>query len=115
MIDYHKNLKSALQTIGIGVHYEMALTKETAVPCISYLEANNSSTFDGDTLGYSDISYIIKIWANDIGVIQKYALEVDKVLRPLGLKRVSSGELYDNNSTMIQKILTYNGIGFETY
>jgi hypothetical protein len=55
------------------------------------------------------------VWANDIGVIQRYALEVDKVLRPIGFKRISSGELYDNNSTMIQKILTYEALASEDY
>ena len=57
MIDYHKNLKSALQTIGIGVHYEMALTSKTKVPCISYMEINNYVSTYGDKLSYSRIKY----------------------------------------------------------
>ena len=115
MIDYHKNLKSALQTIGIGVHYEMTLTNKTETPCISYMEINNYVAEYGSNLSYSRITYQIKVWSNDIAEIQEYALRIDEVLRPLGFKRISSGELYDNQSTMIQKILTYEALASETY
>lgn len=114
MIDYHKDLVNALQTI-LPTHYEMTLTSKTAVPCISYMEINNYSEVDGDTLGYSRLSYQVKVWANSIQLIQKYALEIDSVLRPLGWVRVSSGEMYDRESTMIQKIMTYEALASETY
>ena len=55
------------------------------------------------------------MWATDLKTIQKYALEVDKVLRPLGWKRIASGELYDRNSSMIQKIMTYEALALEEY
>lgn len=114
MVNYHTELVSALNTI-LPTHYEMALTANTKTPCISYMEINNYTSSNGDTLGYSYITYQVKVWANDIATIQKYALEIDKVLRPLGFKRISSGELYDNQSTMIQKIMTYEGLALEDY
>lgn len=114
MIDYHTNLVSALNTV-LPCHYEMALTSKTETPCISYMELNNYVSANGDTLGYSFITYQVKVWGNDIGILQKYALEIDSVLRPLGFKRISSGELYDVNSTMIQKILTYEALAAEVY
>lgn len=114
MIDYNKSLVSALKEV-LPTHYEMALTSKTAVPCISYMEANNYSSATGDTIGYSYITYQVKVWANTIAEIQRYALEVDNVLRPLGFKRISSGELYDNNSSMIQKIMMYEALASETY
>lgn len=114
MVNYHTELVSALNTI-LPTHYEMALTANTKTPCISYMEINNYTSSNGDTLGYSYITYQVKIWANDIATIQRYALEIDKVLRPLGFKRISSGELYDNQSTMIQKIMTYEGLALEDY
>lgn len=114
MIDYHSNLVSALNTV-LPTHYEMALTSKTNVPCISYMELNNYVDVSGDTMGYSRLRYQVKVWGHDIGELQKYALEIDKVLRPLGFTRVSSGELYDNNSTMIQKILTYEALASENY
>lgn len=114
MINYHKDLVSALNSV-LPSHYEMALTSNTNVPCISYMEINNYVSTYADKMEYSRIAYQVKVWANDITLIQKYALEIDKVLRPLGWVRISSGELYDNQSTMIQKIMTYEALALETY
>ena len=114
MIDYDKHIISALENI-LPVHYEMALTSKTKTPCISYMEINNYVSANGDTLGYSYITYQIKVWGNDKNVLQTYAIEIDKALRELGFKRISSGELYDNNSTMIQKILTYEALALENF
>jgi len=61
MLDYSPTLVSELKTIGLPVHYELFLTKDTAVPCISYQQSNNITLADGDTLGYSTVSYRIKI------------------------------------------------------
>ena len=114
MIDFDAQLVSALETV-LPTHYELALTSKTQTPCISYQEANNYDDATGDTLGYSHISYTVKIWGNYIGDLKNYAKQVDKVLRPLGFKRVSSGELHDKNSTMIQKILTYEALASEEF
>lgn len=114
MIDYHAELVTALNSV-LPTHYEMALTSKTKTPCISYMETNNYVSTSGDTLGYSYITYQVKVWGNNIAELQKYALQIDSVLRPLGFKRIASGELYDNNSTMIQKILTYEAMALEDY
>lgn len=114
MIDYHSTLVSALKTI-LPTHYEMVLHSGLETPCISYMEMNNYDDATGDTLGYSRLSYQIKVWANDIATIQKYALEIDKTLRPLGWRRTSTLELYDPNSTMIQKVMTYEAMGLENF
>lgn len=114
MIDYHANLVAALNTV-LPTHYEMVLHRGLDTPCLSYMEINNYVDADGDTLGYSKITFQVKVWATDIEVIQRYAKEVDVVLRPLGFKRISSGELYDNNSSMIQKIMTYECLALEQY
>lgn len=114
MIDYHSALVSALKTV-LPTHYEMTLTSDTKTPCISYMEMNNYDEAIGDSIGYSRVQFRVKVWATEIALIQKYALEVDQVLRPLGFKRISSGELYDNNSSMIQKIMTYEGLALENF
>lgn len=114
MVDFHTRLVSALNTV-LPTHYEMTLTTGTDTPCISYMETNNYVSQHGDTLGYSFITFQVKVWATDIELIQRYALQVDAVLRPLGLKRVATGELYDNESSMIQKIMTYEGLALENY
>lgn len=114
MIDYNTNLITALNTV-LPTHYEMTLTSKTNTPCLSYMELNNNDEAVGDTLGYSRITYQVKVWAKDVKLIQKYALEVDKVLRPIGWTRTSTNELYDNNSSMIQKIMTYEALFSEVY
>ena len=114
MIDYNKELISALNTV-LPTHHELALTSKEKTPCISYQERNNYDTNTGDTLGYSRISYTIKVWSTSIAELQKYSLEVDKALRPLGFTRISSGELADRNSLMKQKILTYEALASENY
>ena len=114
MIDYHSNLVNALKTI-LPTHYEMTLHSGLDTPCISYRENNNYSAETGNTIGYSHLSYYIKVWGNDIGVLQKYAIEIDKKLKSLGWKRISSGELYDNESTMIQKIMVYEALAIEKF
>lgn len=114
MIDFHKELVASLNTV-LPTHYEMTLHSGIETPCISYMELNNYVSASGTTLGYSYITYQVKVWATDIATIQRYVLEIDRVLRPLGLKRVASSELYDHNSSMIQKILTFEATGLEEY
>ena len=114
MINYHSEIVSALNNI-LPTHYEMALTQNTKTPCISYMEINNYVAEYGNTRAYSRITYQVKVWSNSIAEIQEYSLQIDEALRALGFKRISSGELYDNQSTMIQKILTYEALALEDY
>ena len=114
MIDYHSNLVTALNTV-LPTHYEMTLHSGLATPCISYMETNNYVDTNGDTLGYSRVTYQVKVWGTQIAELQRYSRDVDNVLRPLGWTRMASTELYDPNSAMIQKILTYEALGLENY
>jgi hypothetical protein len=114
MIDYDKEIKSALNTV-LPTHFEMALKKGTETPCISYMELSNVDTVTGETLGYSRLVFQVKVWGHRIADLNKYALEIDRVLRPLGFKRTSANPLYDPNSTMIQKIMTYEANALEEY
>jgi hypothetical protein len=114
MINYHIELRKALMSV-LPSYYEMTLNADTETPCISYMETNNYVSTNGDTLGYSYIKYQVKVWGNDIVEINNYAQQIDEVLRPLGFKRVSSGELYDRQSTMIQKILSYEALALENF
>lgn len=115
MIDYNKELVSALETV-LPTKHELALTsKNKIIPCISWQERNNYVYANGDTLGYSILAFTVKVWAYSMEDIMKYSLMVDEVLRPLGFKRTSSNELYDRNSTMIQKILTYEALAHEDF
>lgn len=114
MIDYCKEIVSACETV-LPTHYELALTSTTKTPCISWQERNNYVSTTGNTRGYSTISFTIKVWANSIADIMQYTVQVDEALRAIGFNRTSSGELFDTNSTMIQKILTYEALALEDY
>lgn len=114
MINYHSDLVTILSAI-LPTYYELTINSECKVPCISYQERDNYEQYVGDTLGYSEVSYQIKVWANSISQIQQYAALIDSALKPLGWTRTSSGELFDKNSTMIQKIMVYEATFNETY
>ena len=114
MIDYHGDLVAALNTI-LPTHHELVLHSGLATPCISYMEINNYAEAQGDTLGYSRLAFQVKVWGNNIAALVQYAQRIDSVLRPLGWKRTNSNELHDNNSTMIQKIMTYEATGLEEF
>lgn len=114
MIDANKDIVKALTKI-LPTYYEMVLHSGIETPCISYMELNNSVQVNGDTLGYSTIQFQIKVWGTDIEIIQKKALLIDNALRQLGWRRISTNELYDNQSSMIQKIMTYQALGKENF
>lgn len=114
MIDYHTVIVSSLNKI-LPTTYELKLHGGLSTPRISYMELSNVDAETGDTLGYSRIQYQIKVWGNEIEIIQKYSLEVDKTMRALGFKRVGSDELHDTQSTMIQKILTFEALASEVF
>ena len=79
------------------------------------MEENNYTVADDNYQSYSRLTLQAKVWEKNIAEIQKYSLKVDEALRPHGFRRISSGELYDNNSSMIQKIMTYEVLSFEVY
>jgi hypothetical protein len=55
------------------------------------------------------------VWSNKVEDLQTYALKIDNALRPLGWKRVSTNEMYDTQSTMMQKIMTYEANALEEF
>ena len=114
MINYHKEVVVSLNKI-LPTTYELYLKSGMSTPRISYMELSNVDTNTGDTLGYSRLQYQIKLWGHEIEILQNYALQIDKAMRALGFKRVSSNELQDINSTMIQKIFTYEALASENY
>ena len=114
MIDLSKEVVKALKTV-LPTYYEMVLHSGIKTPCISYMELSNVATEEGDTLGHSRITYQIKVWATKAAEIQKYSLLIDKVMRTLNFKRISTNEIQDRNSTMIQKILNYEILTEETF
>ena len=114
MNDYNSYIADALNSI-LPTYYEQMLNSDIQTPCISYIGLNNYSSIKGNTLGYSKVSYRVKVWGNNIAQLLHYASLIDDKLRPMGLTRISCGELYDRESTMIQVILTYEGLALENF
>jgi hypothetical protein len=79
------------------------------------MQMDNPTTAKGDTLEYSLIQYQIKVWGDRLEDLQNYAQQIDNALRPLGWQRSSCRELYDKQSTMIQKIMIYEANALETF
>lgn len=114
MFDYSKQLVTALENV-LPVYHERRLHSGLETPCISYSERNNYTTADGDTIGYSILQYQVKVWGNSIEEVNKNAIKIDAVLRPLGWTRTATNELYDSQSTMIQKIMVFQATVQENY
>lgn len=114
MIDYHKEIVAALQKI-LPTHYEMTITSGASLPCISYMELSNVDNSTGDTLGYSTISFQVKVWAHSLQELQTYSKQIDTAMRSLGFARVGSAELFNNQTTIMQKVLTYDALAIENY
>lgn len=114
MIDYDKQLVAALKKV-LPTYHELVLHRGIKTPCISYQENNNYDDLTGNTLGYSRVTYTVKVWSTELAELKSNAQKIDLVLRPLGFRRISTGELADPNSTMIQKIMTYEALASEQY
>lgn len=114
MIDITKSLVEALKTV-LPTYYELAVSSGTQTPCITYQERNNAAQEQGETIGYSRLTYTVKVWGYDIEQLNNYAIAIDAKLKPLGWKRTSANELFSYQSAMIQKILTYEALAIETF
>lgn len=112
MVNYHTKLVNTLKEIK-PTYYELTLDSKSKIPCISYIEHNNYINTKGDTKRYSYVSYQVKVWGNDIEEIQQIAAQIDNALTAEGWERTSSGEIYDRNSTMIQKVMIYEAMFIE--
>lgn len=117
MKDLHPIVLAKLNTV-LPTHYEMTLHSGISTPCLSYMELGNTQLTQAlgtETKAVSRITFQVKVWATDIATIQEYAPLVDEAMRALGFKRVGANELYDRNSSMIQKIMSYEGTIEENY
>lgn len=109
MIDFDPNIVEALSEV-LPCYYENFITEEITLPCITFVENNNSSYLEGDTLRYSHLNYTIKLWMDDKNQ-QSYLADIDSVMKGLGFVRNSTNELV--NGRVIEKIMDYEAIGFE--
>lgn len=96
MYNYKPILVENLDNI-LPTYYELFVDSKTPTPCITYIEANNSTELDGETMRYSRIAYLVKVWGNDLAQLIPYFEQVDNALFQAGFHRVSYNELSYNN------------------
>lgn len=111
MIDFDPSIVEALSVI-LPTYYENFITDEITLPCITFVENNNSSYLEGDALRYSHINYTVKLWM-DNKTQQSYLAEIDDTMKRLGFVRNSTNELV--NGRVIEKIMDYEAIGWEDF
>lgn len=97
----------------LPAYYELYCDSNTGLPCFTYIENLNEVLYQGDTLEYSNIGYIIKLWARDVADIDYYMQEADITMRKLGYIRKSANEIVVGNQ--ICKIMNYTALGLEKY
>lgn len=113
MIDYRPELVSALRTLGLPVEYELFLTSDTEIPCISYRLTNDRASAEGDTIGYSELTFAIKVWSTKLADLAYYSNRLDILMRNLGFKRGYANELWLNGIGQIE--IRYTGLGIENF
>ncbi len=111
MIDYRPELKAKLETIGLPVYYELFLTKEAEMPCISYMLADDMVEETSNVLEYSRVYFYVKVWSNQIADLAHYSQKIDELMRTLGFTRGNATELWQDSVGQIQ--LRYSGLAKE--
>lgn len=111
MIVFDTEIVEALSEI-LPCYYENFITDTITLPCITFVENNNSSYLEGDALRYSHINYTVKLWMDD-KTQQTYLPLIDYTMRELGFIRNSTNEMV--NGSVIEKIMDYEAIGYEDY
>ena len=113
MLNVAPQIYDELSTIGLPVQPEGSVTKEVVYPCITYRGDNDIQDLTGDTLGYSNVYYTVKVWGNRLADILTNSLKVDAVMRKLGFRRIATNELWADD--LGQKILRYRALGLEDF
>lgn len=112
MVNGKQDIVSKLSTIA-PVEYELFVTEKTPIPCITYIENGNDDNLVGDTLGYSNIRYTIKIWSHSVQELTDLTARVSEQMRLLGYRRLSSFETKSTNLLCCNQI--YRGLGKEYF
>ena len=112
MINGKQDIVNKLTPIA-PVEYELFVTDKTPIPCITYYENGNDDNTVGDTLGYSNIRYMIKIWSHSVEELSRLSSEVSEQMRLLGYRRLSSFETSSTNLICCNQV--YRGLGKEYF
>ena len=113
MIDINKEIVKELQKTGLKIYNEYFVDSSTPIPCITYREHDNSSYKEGDIIGYSQLSYHIKVWGKDLQTLIQYSKDIESIMRDLGFKRISCNTLWLDG--VGQRDLKYTNLALENF
>lgn len=113
MIDYKPTLVTNLSTLGLPVYYELFVDSSTSAPCITYMELDNRgiSNLEVTSIRYSNVSFRIKLWGDDLTQISPYRESLDELMFSLGFTRTNYNELWYNQQVCM--ICDYQGLAYE--
>lgn len=112
MIDVYDKVLEALKPIA-PTYFDLFLDSKTETPCISYFEYGNVQHKESDILGWSNISFCIKVWGHKIKEVEPLSIKVDDAMKKLGFNRVSGNDMKENG--LLCKILVYRALGWEKH
>ena len=112
MLDMNPLIVTELKKIGLPVISENFISPTTIFPVISYIEYSNRDTLTGDTLEYSELITMVKVWDKSLKVLMDNSKLVDAKMKALGFKRDFGSPLFADG--MGSYILRYKGLGLET-
>jgi hypothetical protein len=112
VVNGKQDLIERLSTIA-PVEYELFVSTDTPIPCITYYENGNDDNLVGDTLAYSNVRYNVKIWSHSVKELTELSAKVADQMRLLGYRRLSSFETKSTNLLCCNQI--YRGLGCEYF
>lgn len=112
MLDVKKTIVSNLKEVQTNVKYELDVESPT-LPLITYKTINDVVHAYGDSLGYSDIIFQIKVWATKVSEIASLTQQIDAKMRALGLTRSYYTELKE--ADVIIGVMQYSGLVKEEF
>ena len=113
MLNTMPSVRSALLELGYPVVVEAFLTHNTDYPCITYGIENDVQDLTGDTLGYSNVYYTVKVWGHRVSDVDSIAIDVDSTMRGLGFRRVGTNSVAIDD--LCNRTLRYRALGLELF
>ena len=111
MLDVNPLIVTELKKIGLPVLLE-SFIENAPIPCITYMEYSNRDTLVGDTLEYSEIITMVKVWSDSMNILMSNAILIDEKMKALGYKKDFGSPLFGAGTG--QYILRYKGLGLQT-
>ena len=112
MLDTRKAIVAALEQVQDNVKYELDVQSPT-LPLISYKCIDDSVNKYGDTLGYSDVIYQVKVWTTKMSELATLTQSIDDKLKAIGLHRTYFSELKEAN--VLIGVMQYTGLVKENF